>query len=201
MKGVSLAWVMMAAAIASSCQSSIDLTSVWDNRPILPTSHHSQMARVTRVVSGHTIEVQPTLHATTLNQTVRLIGIQAPDQGQSPWGPEAQAYLESLLLGETVQLSWADELDDGEAQQRLAAEGVDSYGRQWAYVWLNGQLVNQQLISDGVVLAEERSPHLQYVQHFNHAQHRARILGLGVWHPDHPMRQTPREFRQQQDRL
>ena len=192
---------MIVAAIASSCQSNIDLTLIGSNKPTLPTSHPIHLARVTRVVSGHTIEVQPTAPTSTLNQTVRLIGIQSPDQRQSPWGPEAQAYLESLLLGETVQLSWIEESDARETPQRLTAEGVDAYGRQWAYVWLNDQLVNQQLIADGIVLAEERSSHLHYVQHFNHAQHRARILGLGVWHPDHPMRQTPREFRQQQDRL
>ena len=95
------------------------------------------------------------------------------------------------MLGQTVQLSIDQGTDD--------PARLDSYGRQWAYVWLKGQLVNQMLIADGKVLEDGRSPHLDYAQQFSHAQHRARTLGLGIWDPDHPMRQTPNEFWQQQN--
>ena len=186
--------VILLGSIASGCQAIASLVPL-DNTPVVPLfEHHPEhvtIARVTRVVNGHTIEVQPTSSTSTLNQTIRLIGIQAPAQGQDPWGPEAQTYLEDLLLGNTVQLS----ID----QKTNNLDRLDSYGRQWAYVWLKDKLVNQMLIADGKVLEDERSPHLDYAQQFSHAQHRARILGIGIWHPDHPIRQTPHEFWQQQN--
>lgn len=194
MKTKSMMGICLLGAIASGCQAIAPIGPL-DNAPIAPTldphstSHIS--ARVTRVVSGHTIEIQPSHNPDTLNQTVRLIGIQAPAWNQTPWGPESKAHLEHLLLGQTIHLSFDDAID--------SLNQPDSYGRQWAYVWLNGKLVNQLLIADGMALDDGRSPHRNYVQSFAHAQHRARIMGLGIWNPDHPMRQTPNEFRQQQD--
>ena len=184
-------------AIAAGCQTQPNDASPWNNAPLAPLPNNQYLVRVNRVVSGHTIEVQSTTNA--LNQTIRLIGIQAPDRSQTPWGEDSQAYLETLLLGQTVQLSFGSRGSDEHPNAGMESETIDDYGRQWAYVWFNDQLVNQQLLADGMVLLEERSPHLHYGQQFSHAQHRARILGLGLWNPENPMRQTPREFRQHQN--
>lgn len=193
----SVTWAILGGAIVSGCQSIVTLPSALGPfpSPPMPTSSDNAV-KVTRVVSGHTIEVQPTDSMIPLNQTLRLIGIQAPSHQQEPWGPDAQAYLEDLLLGQTVQISFEPPRSTDSSQDTAP---VDTYGRQWAYIWLEGQLVNQQLLADGIVLTEERSPQLHYSYYFKHAQHRARILGLGIWNPKHPLRQTPEDFRQSQE--
>ena len=142
--------------------------------------------QVMRVVSGQTIEVPDPTGQTALNQSVRLIGISAPAWDQEPWGEAATMYLESQLDGQTVRL----ETD---------AETVDAYGRQLAYVWKDGVLINEKLVEEGVAMVDVRSPNLKYEQRLNHAQQTARILGRGIWNPENPMRLSPSEFRQQQD--
>ncbi|MEB3229806.1 MAG: thermonuclease family protein [Leptolyngbyaceae bacterium] len=137
---------------------------------------------VMRVVSGQTIEVQFTNATSTNNEEVQLIGIQAPAAGQEPWNQAVKAYLEDLLLRETVQLEWDQDPDN-------------DFGRKLAYVWLGDRLINQELLAAGYVLEVARSPNLKYDALFKESQHRARLLGLGIWNPEQPMRQTPNEFR------
>ena len=82
----------------------------------------------------------------------------------------------------------------------------DRYGRISGYIWIDGILINEQLLKEGYVLAETSSIYrpvtsnfqTQYSQRFNYAQEYARLMGNGIWNPDKPMRLTPIEFRQQQ---
>ncbi|MEM9215096.1 MAG: thermonuclease family protein [Cyanobacteria bacterium P01_F01_bin.150] len=188
---------MLLGLITSSCQAIHPVRAI-DGTPRVSNVKNDReaivSARVTRVVSGQSIEVQ--LHGSnqTLNQTIRLIGVQSPAYGQEPWGADAQNYLEDLLLGQTIQLSFSDR---GHRNNGKEVDSSDPYERQWAYVWLDGQLVNLTLIAEGVVLEDGQSPYIDYAQQFAHAQHRARVLGLGIWNPNQPLRQTPYEFWQQ----
>ena len=190
MKGMQMIGVLGGVAIAYGCQTPISLTP--QSSPPMENTHEA--VRVTRVLSGQTIEVQPLDSTTALNQTIRLNGIQAPDSRQTPWGPAAQDHLETLLLGQTVYLS--------------PKEGaVDTYNRRWADVWFQGDLINKTLVAEGLALVNEHSANSNasahsetpsHVTRLNHAQHRARTLGLGLWNPKNPMSLTPNEFRKQQ---
>lgn len=146
--------------------------------------------RVERVVSGQTLEIVDQTANIPVLQQVRLLGITAPDLKQQPWGEEAKRYLQELCQGKEVLL-------EGNLEEK------DPYGRILAYVWLDGVLLNEQLVQEGYVLPEPtgvyEQPALnpQYSQRFQYAQERARILGLGIWNPQNPMRQTPNEFRRQ----
>lgn len=144
-----------------------------------------QPVEVMRVVSGQTLEIADPTGATAFNQTVRLIGISAPDLKQEPWGQDAKAFLEAQVLGQPVTL----ESD---------TQPLDDYDRQLGYVWVNGELVNETLVKAGLALATVRSPNLKYEQRLKQAQDTARLLGKGIWNPEQPMRLTPAEFRQQQ---
>lgn len=144
-----------------------------------PATHPAQ---VVRVVSGQTLEVLLP-NGPAEPQTVRLLGLDAPDLRQEPWGEAAQAYLAEWLEGQTVGLE-------------PGVEPADSYGRQLAYVWQDGQLVNERMIAQGWGLAIARAPNLRYDDRFQQAQMVARALGRGIWNPDQPLRQTPTEFRQ-----
>jgi micrococcal nuclease len=140
--------------------------------------------RVERVVSGQTIEyLDPTTPTPTM-QPVRLIGIAAPDLNQAPWGRAARERLRQLTQGQEVLLE-------------LGSESRDRYNRVLAYVWLDGVLLNEQLVQEGYVLAEEQLPNTKYSQQLQHAQLEARLMERGIWNPQQPLRLTPREFRRQ----
>jgi micrococcal nuclease len=149
-------------------------------------SPQGKLVRVSRVVSGQALEVLDPSSATPLAQPVRLLGIDAPDLKQEPWGTAAKTRLEGLLAGQTILLE-----PDLETQ--------DAFGRQLAYIWHDGMLLNEQLVAEGQALAVSRSPNTRYEQRLAHAQEKARLLGLGIWNPTLPLRQTPAEFRAQQE--
>jgi len=136
---------------------------------------------VVRIVSGNTLEV---IGDRSTSETVRLIGITAPSEDQTPWGTQAKQHLESRLYQQAVTL----ELD---------RETEDRYGRTLGYVWYEGKLINEELVKEGYALAEAWFPNIQYTQRLQYAEERARSLGLGIWNPENPMRLTPAEFRRQ----
>ncbi|MBI2029497.1 thermonuclease family protein [Candidatus Gottesmanbacteria bacterium] len=71
-------------------------------------------ALVTEVLDGDTIDIDN-------GQTVRLVGIEAPNRGDEGW-EESKEYLEDLIEGETVILEY-------DAYQ------IDKFGRLLAYVY------------------------------------------------------------------
>ncbi|WP_071518809.1 thermonuclease family protein [Geitlerinema sp. PCC 9228] len=141
--------------------------------------------RVVRVVSGQTLEVLPlNSNQNASPKRVRLIGLDAPARRQLPWGPNAKQYLQALASEQTLQLEFDRQRED-------------KYQRWLAYAWLDGTLINEQLLQQGHAIAVSRYPNTKYQQRFTHAREQARLLGRGIWNPEQPMRQTPAEFRRQ----
>jgi micrococcal nuclease len=138
--------------------------------------------KVVRVVSGQTFEVMGLGDQPNLLSQVRLIGIDAPDLRQRPWGDNAKERFEALIGGQPVNL----EFD---------IEPKDKIGRTMAYVWKDGSLLNEQLIKDGQVIFAARSPNHKYDLKLERAQQWARLMGQGIWNPEKPMRVSPAEFR------
>ena len=150
-------------------------------------------AKVQRVISGQTLDVLiQSNKQSTLIERIRLIGIAAPDLQQHPWGRAAKERLEELL-SETngQQLVLQSVLLESQSEEK------DSFGRRLAYVWRNGVLINEQLVSEGYVLAEILDSNFKYQQRLIHAQEYARLMGYGIWNPQNPMSLTPKEFRSQ----
>jgi len=154
---------------------------------LIVSCHHTaippglQEVRVLRVVSGQTLEVTGIQQLDEVTR-VRLIGIDAPDLQQQPWGRAAKEQLEKMIAGEAVLL----EFD---------VQDKDKWKRYLAYVWQNGELLNEKLLAQGAVLAALRTPNHKYDQRFSRAQEWSRLMGQGIWNPDKPMRSTPSEFR------
>lgn len=148
--------------------------------------------KVARVVSGQTLEVTGIDEQPAQATRVRLLGIDAPDLRQQPWGRAAKAQLEAMIGGQPILL----EFD---------VQDKDAFGRRLAYVWQEGVLLNERLVAQGYVLAVPRSPQSEpqaspnhkYDQRLSRAQEWARLMGQGIWNPDSPMRLTPAEFRRQ----
>ena len=144
------------------------------------------------MVSGQTLDVLNTNQQPPLIERVRLIGIEAPDLKQHPWGAAAKNRFEKMISKITgQQLVLQPVFLEPDVQEK------DSSGRWLAYVWHDNVLLNEQLVKEGYVLAAPRSPNNKYDSRIARAQEYARIMGYGIWNPDQPMRLTPAEFRRQ----
>ena len=98
---------------------------------------------------------------------VRLIGINAPEQGEC-MGAEARQSLTDLVADRSVVL----EKD---------AEDEDHFGRLLRYVWLDGTFINEALVADGLVIAKDYEPNLSRKASLDQAQTTAQSAGLGMW--------------------
>jgi micrococcal nuclease len=117
---------------------------------------------IARVIDGDTVECREKV-------SVRLIGIDAPEARQRPFGAASTAALRALLpVGSKVQL-------ESDVQPR------DPYRRTLAYIWANGRMVNWTMIRSGWTVLATYPPNVQYVDQLRAAGDTARKEGLGLW--------------------
>ncbi len=119
-------------------------------------------------------------------ERVRLIGIDCPELKQAPWGRRARDFLRSRVLGRTVRL----ELD---------VDPRDRYGRLLAYLWLNGELLNETLVREGLCLIYTVPPNVKYVERLRAAQRWAREHKKGFW-AEGGLSETPYQWRRRHRR-
>ncbi|MEM9817224.1 MAG: thermonuclease family protein [Cyanobacteria bacterium P01_D01_bin.6] len=147
-----------------------------------PAASAQLTATVDYAKSGNTLELLFEL-PNVLVSTIRLAAIEAPDREQVPWGPESQNCLANLR-NQIIRLELVD-------------EQPDAYNRLWAYGWLNRKLINSESLAAGCTyLADPTDQFSPYYQELLYAQEQARILGLGIWHPQNPLRETAKNFRE-----
>lgn len=96
---------------------------------------------VTQVFDGDTIEItSPDPIGQGLDRvssrSVRYLGIDAPNVGEINYN-EAKVYNERLVLGKKVTLEYDTPQND-------------KYGRILTWVWLEGKLINREMISSGL---------------------------------------------------
>ena len=128
-----------------------------------------QQALVVRVVDGDTIEVL--IGGEELR--LRYIGVDTPEtvDPRRPvgcFGKEASARNRELVDGKTVGL----EKDVSE---------TDRYGRLLRYVWLEGRMVNAQLVKEGYAVASTYPPDVRHADLFANLEAQARQAGRGLW--------------------
>lgn len=141
------------------------------------------LVKVELVVNGQTVDIS----RGNERKKLRLIGIDAPAWlpkcQQTPWEGEAKKQLQEKLEGELVWLEFDQQTED-------------NYDRYLGYLWQDDLLINEWLVQQGLVLASSpREPNTKYAQRLAYAQEWARIMELGIWNWENPMRQTPQEFR------
>ena len=124
-------------------------------------SAESVSGRVT-VIDGDTIEMH--------GQRIRLHGIDAPESGQSCVNEDGKSYrcgqisanqMATYVSGKTVTCNLTDK---------------DRYGRLVAACFVNGQDINERLVSEGWALA-----YTQYSRDYIGAEKAAKRDNLGVW--------------------
>ncbi len=123
--------------------------------------------RLIRVLDGDTIALDN-------GETVRLIGVDAPEihHPEIPvqrFGQEAAEFLRRF--GEGLECTLEYEPTDIR----------DQYGRLLAYVFVEGRLVNAEIIRQGYAYAYTRFPHRRQAE-FIVLEHEARENQRGLWH-------------------
>ncbi len=119
--------------------------------------------QVERVVSGQTLEVMFEGKLTR----ARIVGIELPKSLDKSAKTAAKTKLIELVGDATVQLE-------------LETENRDPYNRLLTHVWHNDDLVSEELLKEGYVMANTKYPN-KYSQELFYAQEYARILGYGIW--------------------
>jgi micrococcal nuclease len=141
-----------------------------------------EVATVTRVVDGDTIEVTitavtpgPGAGAGEIGTTykIRLIGIDTPEsvKPDSPiecFGKEASAAATALLEGEEVRL-----VKD--------VEETDRYQRLLRYVYLGDEMANARLVANGYAFAYTYPPSVRHSDLFVALEREAREGNRGLW--------------------
>lgn len=120
---------------------------------------------------------------------VRLLGIDAPEYKQKPWGPRAQAYLqEQLHDGQGISLEFENKT-------------IDKYGRTLAYVYNDlGELVNQKLLEEGFAVLFITKDTIKHKLEFKEAVSHARAAKINIWHETNGIKMRPYEFRKRHPR-
>ena len=163
---VSQAFILLGAMVAatSSCDGQTSQQRKQD-RP-LESAERRQRAdtwcSVTRIVDGDSFECGDA-------GRVRMIGIDAPELNQRPFGNQSRDVLAALIpVGRDIRL----EFD---------VRPTDPYGRLLAYVWDGKTLVNEDMVQRGWAMAERFPPNVRLQSRLNEAQQRARDARSGLW--------------------
>lgn len=142
-------------------------------------------ADVVRVIDGDSIVVSMSGQA----EEIRLIGIDAPEMGQRPWGRKAREHIKEILLRSSDRVSVFYDV-----QKR------DKYGRLLAYVrTADGGLANAEMLKDGYAALFTLPPNVRYADEFRAAQEYARKRRLGIW-GKWGLREAPYHYRREHPR-
>lgn len=126
--------------------------------------------RVVQVLDGDTIVVRG---AGAPDETIRLLGVDTPEthHPRKPvqcYGPEAAAYTTSRLFGQVVRLE-----DD--------VERHDIYGRRLAYVYLDDENYERELLRKGYARLLVIEPNHAHARDMLDDELNARARGVGLW--------------------
>jgi micrococcal nuclease len=139
-------------------------------------------AIVTRVIDGDTIQVR----LGDRLETVRYIGIKTPEilhptRGREPYRVAARTANQQLVEGRTVRLVLDVQLRDRDS-------------RLLAYVYVDGQLVNAELVQRGYAEAVTYPPNVNHHTELVELQRRAKQARAGFWgHPEAVQAHKPRQ--------
>lgn len=135
-------------------------------RPMVAAAQKTATCVVRHIVDGDTFDCSRQHRRVR----VRLLGIDAPEARQKPYGTKATAYLTRLLkVRDTVILEYD-------------VRRIDRYNRELAYVWTDSAvLVNEQLLRAGHAWVDIEPPNVMYDETFRQAYAEARKARRGMW--------------------
>jgi micrococcal nuclease len=126
-----------------------------------PSADLPETCRVARLSDGDSLTCSG-------GERLRLIGIDAPEQDQPPFGQQAQAGLERILAGRELSLEYD-------------LEGRDQFDRLLAYAWIDSELVNEEMVRQGWAVAFHVGPNTRYSSRLRRAEKAAKADRIGLW--------------------
>ncbi|MFN3740875.1 MAG: thermonuclease family protein [Thermodesulfovibrionales bacterium] len=136
-------------------------------------------ARIIEIHDGDTVTIE--LEGAVYR--ARLIGIDAPEMGQKPWGERAKGHLLKLIKKAK------------EVRIETDIKKFDKYNRLLIYLFTeDGIFVNEQLLRDGYAVLLTIPPDIKYVNRFINAQKEAREHKRGIWGKE-GLKEMPEEYR------
>jgi micrococcal nuclease len=143
-------------------------------------SKKSSTAHVHKVHDGDTV----TLRLNGKKYRTRLIGIDAPEMGQKPWGRQAKQHLVKIMR----QTNWTVIVETDEERQ-------DKYGRLLAYLWTKkNAMINEKMVADGFAETLSIPPNVKYADKFSRAEQSAKTAKKGIWGPN-GLSESPSEYK------
>ncbi len=144
-----------------------------------------QEVQVIKVHDGDTV----TLMINGRMRKTRLIGIDAPEMNQRPWGRRAKEHLIDILN----HTDWLVAMETD-------AVTIDKYGRSLVYLWTKKkELINEQMVLDGFAVLFTIQPNSTYADRFKKAEQYARGEKRGIWGPD-GLKEKPMEYKKKHPR-
>ncbi len=141
-------------------------------------------AVVLSVYDGDTIKVRYQNRV----ESVRLIGIDAPEVDQQEWGRKARDRLYSITPAGSVVILEFD------------VTRRDKYNRLLAYVFTkDGIFVNEIMLKEGFALLYTFPPNVRYTERFREAQSYARENSVGIWGKD-GLTMRPQDYRKNKNK-
>lgn len=160
----------MAPPSAAPSTPSSAATATGSAPPAAPASPIGRVrAEVVRVTDGDTIRVR----LDGREYAVRYIGIDTPEtvdprRDVECFGREASAFNTQMVGGKIVEL----EKDVSE---------TDRFGRLLRYVYVDGRMVNEELVRNGYATASSYPPDVKHQERFRALEAEARARGVGLW--------------------
>ncbi len=118
---------------------------------------------------------------------VRLLGIDAPEFMQEPWGKRAKNYVAN-------QLNAASKIE-----LEFAPNNIDKYGRKLVYVryFTNDEdrLLNEVLLNRGFAVLFSFDKNSKYLQSLKDAQAFAQKNEFNIWRKKDGIKMSPYQFR------
>jgi len=152
------------------------LQKLWETEKQSETAAEEKLWILKEVIDWDTIKVEE--NGSTYN--VRMIWLDAPESSTTrywyieEYGAEAKDHLKQLLNWKNISL----EFDETQGEE-------DKYWRKLAYVFVNGNNINKQMIEDGYAWEYTYNLPYKYQSEFKEAQKTAELKNNGLWGVTH----------------
>jgi micrococcal nuclease len=121
---------------------------------------------VSKVIDGDTVELSD-------KRKVRYIGINSFEMNDKRKDVECLADKSKEANIELVE--------NKEVEMEKDVSETDKYGRLLRYLWIDGMMVNEELIKNGWAEVSTFPPDIKYLERLQNEQVRAKLNNLGIW--------------------
>jgi micrococcal nuclease len=122
-------------------------------------------------------------------EKIRLLGIDAPEMDQRPWGKKSRECLRALISAADSRI-----YIEYDIQRR------DKYGRILAYIWSQDRkMLNEEMMKKGCAVLFTFPPNVRYAERLRAAQKKAQEDKTGLWGKS-GLQESPYDYRKKHPR-